>query len=78
MLGANPFPMAIWVDELVVVLHNVDVREHLGHEFPRHVTGCLDGGVETTLVGFCQECGTEIGLQQALSAAQRDSPTGLM
>ncbi len=62
--------------QLVVVQHRIDVRQHLFDEAPRHVARRFDGRVEAALVGTCQQCGAEVRLQQALTAAQSDAAAG--
>ena len=60
----NPFPVAIPVDQLVIVQHDVNVWEDPFHELPGDVAGRFDRRVDAALMRPGEHRRTEIGLQQ--------------
>ena len=77
-LVARPGPLLVpfGIGQLDVVLHEIDVRQHLFHVLPGHVPGGFNRRVDAAPVGLDEQRLEEIGLQQALAAAHGHPTAG--
>src|SRR5512146_2949765 len=71
VVDTDPFLVARWIAEFVVVHDNVGVFDDATENRPRHVARCLDRRVDPTLMCFGEQRGAEIRLECALSTGER-------
>ncbi len=74
---ADPLFVPFRIHQLVVVEHRIDVRQHLFHEAPGHITRRFNRRIDATRVRLFEQSGSEVRIHQALAAAQGHAAAGL-